>query len=101
MIDQTSIFLRIGIKAHEFYLTIKTKYRGVWVAQSVKFPTSARVMISPLVRELRIGLCAHSSEPGACFGFCIPLSLCPFPACALSLSLSLKNKTLKNNLKNK
>ena len=29
------------------------------------------------VRELepRVGLCADSSEPGACFGFCVSLSL--------------------------
>ena len=27
----------------------------------------------------RIGLCAHSSEPGACFQFCVSLSLCPSP----------------------
>ena len=42
--------------------------------------------------EPRVGLCADSSEPGACFRFCVSLSLCPFPAHALSL----KNKqTLK------
>ena len=37
--------------------------------------------------EPRIGLSADSSEPGACFGFCLSLSLCPTPACTLSLSL--------------
>ena len=42
--------------------------------------------------EPRVGLCADRSEPGACFGFCVSLSLCPSPAHALSLSLSLKNK---------
>ena len=25
--------------------------------------------------EPRVGLCADSSEPGACFGFCVSLSL--------------------------
>ena len=35
-------------------------------------------------------LCANSSEPGACFGFCISLSLCSSPTCSLSLSLSQK-----------
>ena len=35
--------------------------------------------------EPRVGLCADSSEPGACFGFCVSLSLCPSPARALSL----------------
>ena len=33
--------------------------------------------------EPRVGLCADSSEPGACFGFCLLLSL-PHPTCALS-----------------
>ena len=32
-----------------------------------------------------IGLCADSLEPGACFKFYVPFSLCPFPAHALSL----------------
>ena len=41
--------------------------------------------------EPRVGLCADSSEPGTCFGFCVSLSLCPsslpsLPSCALSLS---------------
>ena len=42
------------------------------------------------VREFqpRIGLCADGSEPGACFGFCVSLSLCPSPACAFPLFLS-------------
>ena len=38
----------------------------------------------------RIGLCADSSEPGARFGLCISLSLCPSPAGVLSHSLSQK-----------
>ena len=40
----------------------------------------------------RVGLCADSSEPGACFGFCVSLSLSPSSACALSLSVSKINK---------
>ena len=35
--------------------------------------------------EPQVGLCADSSEPGACFGFCDSLSLCPSPARTLSL----------------
>ena len=60
-----------------------------WVAQSVKHLTSAQVMIS-LGHEFKphIGFCANSTEPGACFRFCVSLSLCPFPA----HSLYLKNK---------
>ena len=43
-----------------------------------------------VVREFepRMGLCVDSSEPGACFGFCGSLSLCPSPAHTLSLSVS-------------
>ena len=41
--------------------------------------------------EPHIGLCADSSEPGACFGFCLPLSLCLPCSC----SVSKINKTLK------
>ena len=29
--------------------------------------------------EPRVGLWADGSEPGACFGFCVSLSLCPLP----------------------
>ena len=39
--------------------------------------------------ELCVRLCTDSSEPGACFGFCVSLSLCTFPTHTLSLSLSL------------
>ena len=45
--------------------------------------------------EPRVGLCADTSEPGGCFKFCLPLSLCPSHAHVLSLSLSLKNKHQK------
>uniref|UniRef100_A0A8C9MA13 Leucine rich adaptor protein 1 like n=1 Tax=Panthera tigris altaica TaxID=74533 RepID=A0A8C9MA13_PANTA len=37
-----------------------------------------------------IGLCADSSEPGACFGICVSPSLCPSYARALSLSVNLR-----------
>ena len=45
--------------------------------------------------EPRIGLCADGSEPGACFGFCVSLSLCPSPAHARSPSVSKINKHSK------
>ena len=45
--------------------------------------------------EPSVGLCADGSEPGARFGFCVSLSLCPSPAHARSLSLSL-SKTNKH-----
>ena len=46
------------------------------------------------VREFkpRVGLWADGSEPGACFRFCVSLSLCPSPVHALSLSVSKINK---------
>ena len=36
--------------------------------------------------EPRVSLCADRSEPGACFRFCVSLSLCTFPAHSLFLS---------------
>ena len=36
--------------------------------------------------EPRVRLWADGSEPGACFRFCVSLSLCPSPVHALSLS---------------
>ena len=41
--------------------------------------------------EPRVGLWADGSEPGACFRFCVSVSLCPAPVHAVSLSVS-KNK---------
>ena len=73
--------------------------RGAWVTQSVEHPAfgfSSGHDLTVCEFEPRIGLCADSSEPGARFGFCVPLSLCPSPALsrararALSVSLSLK-----------
>uniref|UniRef100_A0A8C8XXF1 L1 transposable element RRM domain-containing protein n=1 Tax=Panthera leo TaxID=9689 RepID=A0A8C8XXF1_PANLE len=48
-------------------------------------------------------VCAVSSEPGACFGFCVS-SLCLSPTCTLSLHLSKINKCKKsfiNEVQNK
>ena len=58
---------------------------GSSVGSVVKHPTSAQVMISR-VREFKpcVRFCAGSSEPGACLGFCVSLSL-PLPhSCSLS-----------------
>ena len=58
---------------------------ATWVAQS-DFGSDHDLRVygfEPCVR-----LCADSSEPGACFGFCVSLSFCPSPALSLSLSLS-------------
>ena len=65
---------------------------GTCVAQLAKCPTWVQVMHDLTVYEfdLRVGLCADSLEAVACFRFCVSLSLCPFPAHVLSVSL--KNK---------
>ena len=73
--------------------------RGTWVAQSIKHLTSAQVTISVREFEPCLGLCADSSEPGACFRFCVSLSLCPSPA--YLRCLSKMNKHLKNLKKEK
>ena len=58
---------------------------SAWVAQPVKRLTSAQVMISVCEFKPCIGLCANSSKPGACFRFCLPLSLGPLPnSCSVS-----------------
>ena len=36
--------------------------------------------------EPHVGLCANGSEPGARFGFCVSLALCPSPTWALPLN---------------
>ena len=49
--------------------------------------------------EPRVRLWADGSEPGACFRFCVSLSLCPSPVHALSLSVPKINKRWKKKLK--
>ena len=68
---------------------------GTWVAQSIECPPLGFSSGHDLaVREFepRVGLWADGSEPGACFRFCVSLSLCPSPVHALSLSVSKINK---------
>ena len=50
--------------------------------------------------EPHVGLHADSSEPEACFGFCVSLSPCPSPAHALSLSVKNKQTLKKFFLRN-
>ena len=72
-----------SFKANHLYKAL-TEW-GAWGAQSVKRPdfSSGRDLT---VREFEpcVRLCADSSEPRACLGFCVSLSLCPSPARALS-----------------
>ena len=49
--------------------------------------------------EPRIRLWADGSEPGACFRFCVSLSLCPSPVHALSLSVPKINKNVEKKKK--
>ena len=66
----------------------------------VERPTLAQVMILQFVGlSPPFRLCADSSEPGACLGFCVSLSLSlPLPY-SCSCSLSLKNKLKKIKIK--
>ena len=69
----------------------KSRTWGAWVAQLVKrlgFGSGHELTVREF--EPHIGLCGDIPQPGACFGFCISLCLCPSPARALSVSL--KNK---------
>ena len=51
--------------------------------------------------ESRIRLWADGSGPGACFRFCVSLSLCPSPVLALSLSVPKINKNVEKKIKKK
>ena len=65
----------------------QNKLESPWVAPFVGRPTLARGVISWFMRLSPVSGSADSSEPGACFRFCVSLSLCPSLTCALSLSL--------------
>ena len=71
-----------------------SKLWGVWVAPSVKQPTLAFGSghdLTVLEMEPLLGLCAHSTEP-AWDSF----SLCPSPACTLTLSQNEHLKKKRN-----
>ena len=68
---------------------------GAWVGPSVERPTWAQVTISRCVEfEPRVGLWADSSEPGACFAFCVSL---PY---SYSVSFSLSKINIKKGREN-
>ena len=58
---------------------------STWVAQLVKHPSWAKVMIWFVSSSPQVQLCADGWEPGACFGFRVSLSLCSSPARTVSL----------------
>ena len=69
---------------------------GGSVGQAFDFGSGHDLVIRGL--EPRVGLWADGSEPGACFGFCVSLSL-PLPDLhTFSLSLKNKNFFLKQGL---
>ena len=73
------------------YLLLEARLRGTWVAQSVKHPTSAQVMISQLVSSSHAWgsvLTAQSLEP-ASDSVSPPLSAPPPLMLCLSVCLSL------------
>ena len=80
----------IRLNDYDFLHLENKRTRGAWVAQSVKHLTSSGHDLMVHQFEPCVGLCADSSEPGPCFGFCVSLSLCPSPARALTLSLKDK-----------
>ena len=75
-----------------FYSFIRRYFRGTWVAQSVKHPTSAQVMISQSMSSSPASgsvLTAQSLEP---VSDSVSPSLWPSPVHALSLPVSKINK---------
>ena len=88
-------------QGHQLRLTNKNSHeiRGTWVAQSVKRPTSAQVMISPSVSSSPTSgslLIAQSLEPAS--DSVSPSLSAPPPTCALSLSLKNKHDKEKKRL---
>ena len=81
--------------------TLKKKKKrlwGAWGARSDKCPTWAQVMISRSVSfKPHVGLCADSSEPGACFRICVSLSLTLPHSCSFSISKINKSWKKKKN----
>ena len=85
-------------KASECSIKHKAFSRGTWVVQSVKRPTSAQVKISQFVSlspALGSVLTAQSLETTS--DSVSPSLSAPTVLTSLSLSLSQKNKHLKNN----
>ena len=75
----------------------RRKPRGTWVAQSVKLPTLAQVMISWFMGSSPTLGSVLTAQSLACFRFCVSLSLSfPIPcSCSVSVSLSLSKINIK------
>ena len=78
-----------NIKTNNIVNSFRCKGEGTRVAELVKCPTldfgSGRDLMAHEF-EPHVGLYAESTELGACFGFCVSLSLCPSSAHAVSPS---------------
>ena len=82
------------VQTVDYYSAVKKKEHAVRaLGGSVGYTSHFGSGHDLAIREFepRVGLWADSSEPGACFGFCVSLSLCPTPL-TLCLSLSRINK---------
>ena len=79
----------------------KTAALGTWVAQLVKRLTSAQVMFARSVSWSPASGSVLTAQPGACFRFCVSLSLCPFPAHTHTLSLSLSRACALSTINSK
>ena len=87
----TPLFTPQSVAMLGFY-AVTAEFGGAQVAQSVERPTSAQVMISQFMSSSPASgsvLTAQSLESAL---DSVSPSLCPFPAHALSLSLSIINK---------
>ena len=83
------------LKSVHLYIHLEINFRGAWVAQSVKHPTSARVMISRSVSSSPASgsvLTAQSLEP---VSDSVSPSLSDLPPFMLSVPVSKINKCLK------
>ena len=79
------------------------KYQPIWGARWLIL-VKHRLRLRSWVWAPCVWLCADSSEPGACFRFCLSVSLCPTPvllARSLSPCLSKINIKKNNNKKKK
>ena len=74
---QGFLFLVLPLERNNQQDTYLKIPRGAWVAQS-NFASGHYLTVGGF--KPRIGLSADTSEPGACFRFCISLSLSPSPA---------------------
>ena len=88
----SNLYTQRRARTHSLKIKSWMLYRGAWVAQPVKHPTSAQVMVSQFVGSSPASgyvLIAQSLEPAL---DSVSPSLSAPPLLALCLCLSLKNK---------